>query len=689
MEFRISETFTSSLAKLSNDEQKAVKTTAFDLQVSLASPGMQFHRIENAKDSNFWSIRVTRDIRLIVHKTDASILLCYVDHHDDAYKWAQCRKIEQHPKTGAAQLVEFKESVREIIVPSYVQDTTSNILPEKMIFSDFSDEYLLGFGVPTEWINEVKVATEDSLFRLSNHLPQEATEALLELATGGTPKPPKPEFTLNPFDHPDAKRRFSLVGTSEELERALNYPWEKWTIFLHPDQRDMVTKTFGGPARVSGSAGTGKTIVALHRAVHLAKSNVESRVLLTTFSQTLANALRSRLKRLLENEPAIGERLEVQSTDGVALNLYRKNGGNLKIVKDFEIKSIISETAQAESDCSFSDSFLLSEWENVIDAWEIKTWDDYKKVKRLGRKKKLTEAQRSSIWRIFEKVSAALILNGLITKSGMLSFVSSKLKGYKNPPFSYIVIDEAQDISVSQLRFLSALTGNKADGLFFAGDLGQRIFQQPFSWKSLGVDVRGRSSTLKINYRTSQQIRSSADLLLPSSIADVDGNIESRLSTHSVFEGVPPEIHIFKSSNREVEYISENILEIISTGIPPHEIGVFVRSQNEIQRAIASIEKSGQDYVVLDENVETVEGKISISPMHLAKGLEFKVVYVMACDDEILPLQSRLETAADESDLEEVYQSERHLLYVACTRARDRLMVSGVAPASEFLEDMS
>ena len=305
MEFRISDTFTDSLARLTGDEQKAVKTTAFDLQMNPANPGMSFHKLDNAKDKNFWSVRVSADIRLIVHKTSASLLLCYVAHHDKAYAWAERRKLETHPKTGAAQLVEMRETVKEVVVPVYVQMElplpAKPAVEKKPIFTDIADSVLLGYGVPTEWLNDVKNANEESLLALADHLPAEAAEALLELATGGKPREPQPVVAVaNPFEHPDALRRFRVMTNVEELQRALDFPWEKWAVFLHPEQKQMVEREYAGPARVSGSAGTGKTIVALHRAVHLARTNPESRVLLTTFSNTLANALHAKLKRLWE-----------------------------------------------------------------------------------------------------------------------------------------------------------------------------------------------------------------------------------------------------------------------------------------------------------------------------------------------------------------------------------------------------
>jgi mRNA-degrading endonuclease RelE of RelBE toxin-antitoxin system len=290
MEFRIADTFTDSLARLTGDEQKAVKTTAFDLQLSPDNPGMKFHKLDKAKDKKFWSIRVSKDIRLIVHKTPGSVLLCYVDHHDNAYAWAERRKLETHPKTGAAQFVEIRETVQEIVIPASVKAEKPKRSPaKKLLFAHLTDEVLLGYGVPAEWLNDVRAADEDTLFTLADHLPAEAAEALLELATGGKPRVPEPAVaTANPFDHPDAQRRFRVMANVEELQRAFDFPWEKWTVFLHPEQRQWVERDYAGPARVSGSAGTGKTIVALHRAAHLARSNPDARVLLTTFSDTLA-----------------------------------------------------------------------------------------------------------------------------------------------------------------------------------------------------------------------------------------------------------------------------------------------------------------------------------------------------------------------------------------------------------------
>ena len=694
MYFRIADTFTDSLARLTGEEQKIVKTTAFDLQLKPANPGMQFHKLDKARDKHFWSVRAGSDLRLIVHKTEDSLLLCYVGHHDNAYDWAERRKLETHPQTGAAQLVEIRETFQEIVIPTYVK-AEKPAIPKTPLFAHIAAEALLGYGVPAEWLDDVRKADDDTLLSLTDHLPGEAAEALLQLATGGKPpvvQPLTPASSaisyLSPFDHPDAQRRFRIMNNIEELERALAYPWEKWTIFLHPEQRQWVEREYSGPTRVSGSAGTGKTIVALHRAVFLARTNPDARVLLTTFSDTLANALRTKIRRLIHNEPRLAERLEVHAINDIGKRLYELHFGRPTLASRDEIRQLLSAAAGEVDDLKFTPHFLLTEWEDVVDAWQLDSWVAYRDVRRLGRKTRLPEQQRLVLWSIFDCVRSRLKSLNMITYAALFSRLAAQLADRKHPPFEFVVIDEAQDVSISQLRFLAALGAGRPNSLFFAGDLGQRIFQQPFSWKSVGVDIRGRSRTLHINYRTSHQIRMQADRLLGPELSDVDGNSEKRDGTISVFNGPPPTIKVSGSPEDENRTVGAWLRDLGREGMMPHEMGVFVRSTAELDRACEAVKDAGFPFKILDENIETTSGHVSISTMHLAKGLEFRAVAVMACDDEVIPLQERIETVADDADLEEVYNTERHLLYVACTRARDHLLVTSVAPASEFLDDL-
>jgi superfamily I DNA/RNA helicase/mRNA-degrading endonuclease RelE of RelBE toxin-antitoxin system len=688
MQFRIADTFTESLVRLTGEEQKAVKTTAFDLQLNPANPGMNFHKLAKAKDKRFWSVRVNADVRLIVHRTPDSLLLCYVDHHDKAYAWAECRKLETHPTTGAAQLVEIRERVQEIVVPTYVTRPAA-LSPTPAVLAHVSDAELLGYGVPPEWLADVRAATEDSILAFADHLPAEAAEAILELATGGTPyKAHAVPAGTTPFDHPDAQRRFRVMTDVDELTQALEYPWERWTIFLHPAQRDLVERRFGGPARVAGSAGTGKTVVALHRAAHVARANPEARVLLTTFSEALASTLRIKLGHLIGTEPRVRERIDVDPLEIVARRLHERMLGRIELASRDVTTQILQTVATDPAIGKFSPGFLLSEWTEVVDAWQIESWEAYRDVARLGRKTRLPEKQRQILWEVFERARAELRKRKVSTQADVYSRLAAHLREGQRLPYDFVVVDEAQDISVPQLRFVAALGHGRPDALFFAGDLGQRIFQLPFSWLSLGVDVRGRSSMLGINYRTSHQIRVQADRLLARQVADVDGNVEDRSGTISVFNGPAPIVRVLDSVEEEKDVVAQWLAARVAEEMVLGEIAIFVRSPIEIPRARAAAQAVRLPDNVLDDRVKTSRDTLSIGTMHLSKGLEFRAVAVMACDDEVLPLQSRIEEVTDEGDLEEVYETERHLLYVACTRARDHLLVSGVRPASEFLDDL-
>nr|WP_019568948.1 3'-5' exonuclease [Thioalkalivibrio sp. ALMg13-2] len=687
MNFRIADTFTTSLAKLTGDEQKSVKTTAFDLQMNPANPGMKFHKLDKARDKDFWSVRVSSDIRLIVHKSDDSLLLCYVDHHDKAYQWAEGRKLEVHPKTGAAQLVQVRETVKDIMVPRYVaQDPAEAAKPR--LFEEIAEEALLGYGVPTDWMDDVRQANEDTLLELAEHLPAEAAEALLELATGGNPEPFGTYTGDSPFEHPDAQRRFRIMTDVEELERALDSPWERWSIFLHPAQRQWVERDYNGPARVSGSAGTGKTVVALHRAVYLAEAHPDARVLLATFSDSLAAMLKAKLLLLIGNRPRLGERIDVYSMDALGTRLYELHSGSPRLATRELIESLLIEASEKQSGANFSRRFLVSEWEDVVDAWQLDSWEAYRDVRRLGRKTRLPESQRLTLWAVFEEVRQALKQRGLLTQASLFHELASKMEQRSAPLYDFAIIDEAQDIRVPQLQFLASLGANRPNSLFFAGDLGQRIFQQPFSWKTLGVNIQGRSRTLRINYRTSHQIRRQADLLLDPELYDVDGNSEQRTGTVSVFNGPAPDLKALDSHEEEAGYVAEWLRRSLSQGAEPGEMAIFVRSADELPRARNAAQLANMGWLELDEKMQSTSDLVNISTMHYAKGLEFRAVAVMACDDEILPSQERIESVSDNADLEEVYNTERHLLYVACTRARDHLLVTSGAQPSEFMDDM-
>ena len=324
----------------------------------------------------------------------------------------------------------------------------------------------------------------------------------------------------------------------------------------------------------------------------------------------------------------------------------------------------------------------------MVDAWQLRSWESYRDVTRLGRKTRIGGSQREALWDVFQRAQAILRARKVFTWAETVSRVTDHFRAAKDKPFTHAVIDEAQDISIPQLRLLAAIVPAGQDNLFFAGDIGQRIFQPPFSWLSQGVDVRGRSSSLKVNYRTSHQIRRRADLLLSGHVRDVDGYEEGRRGTISVFDGPEPDVGLFGTAAEEIEYIGAWIGKLVADGVAPHEIAALVRSTDQFDRAKAAIKAAGLRWVSLHERPEVPDGRVVVGTMDLAKGMEFRAVAVMACDDQVIPLQSRVESAAEESELDEIFETERHLLYVACTRARDHVAITGLEPGSEFLADL-
>ena len=427
----------------------------------------------------------------------------------------------------------------------------------QLSFAGLDDAALLSVGVPADWLGDVRAATEDTFFDVAPHLPAEAAEVLLHYATAGILPTSAPASVADAYAHPDAQRRIRLIVGEEELRQALEYPWERWSVFLHPSQRAVVERRFGGPSRVAGSAGTGKTVVALHRAAALARKNPQARVLLTTFSEPLARSLAAKLVVLAPETGGIAPRITVSDWHSGADELFQLiHSRRPRIVATDMLRTMIAKAAEAAGARGFTQRFLLSEWTNVVNSWGIEGPESYASVPRLGRRSPLGPRQRERLWSVFGAVAAGLREQGIFTRCGVCREVAVHDGQRERKPFDHVVVDEAQDLGPAELSFLAAIAPPGEDALFFAGDIGQRIFQHPFSWKALGIDVRGRSSTLKVCYRTSRQIRRIADRLLPGALRDPDGNEEKRAGTISVFDGPAPVIAVLADAAQEIERVA-------------------------------------------------------------------------------------------------------------------------------------
>jgi superfamily I DNA/RNA helicase len=678
----LANTFQESLARLTNNERSAVSLALLQYLADPTHPSLSVHQIDRVADKRFRSFRASLDLRVIVHLLDGESLICYAGHHDDAYEWARRRQIVSHPTTGSVSIV----VIPEVAQPPVSQVRRPNPQQTPALFGHLPDDILLRCGLTNEQLPYVRaVCDEDALLALCAVLPGEVAELLLNAYGGELPPVPVVEPVADPFRHPDTLRRFMTVTSRAELEAALSDRWESWTVFLHPEQRRLVQRTYAGPARVAGSAGTGKTVVALHRAARMAELHPGERILLTTLSDALAAALARKLNILLATDPRRREQIEVVSLDTLVTQIARQQQIPPALPLD---SALLEKLVRVEHDPAsrFTVSFILSEWLRIVDPWQLNDWESYRDFKRHGRMRRLNVDARAAVWQSIARIHARLTTAGVRTSAGLYATVTKQI-GAQPSRYAGVVVDECQDLTPYQLRFLAALMHDRLAGLYFAGDSGQQIFQQPFSWKSIGVDIVGRSALLKVNYRTSHQIRRLADTLLDDSIVDVDGNPELRTGTHSVFSGPQPVVHVAATVIAEAEYVGAWIATRHAHGIPSHEIALIVRSSEQLERARAAAQVAKVAFVVLDERLAVKTGHVSILTMHLAKGLEFRSVAVMACDEGILPDNSRF-FSDDPAELNAINDSERQLLYVAMTRARDELVLSAAGTPSEYLVDL-
>ena len=679
MPIALSDTFLSSLINLGRGEQKSAAEFVEKFQRNPAQPGISLERITQTKNDNLWSARVTQGLRAVVQKEGDLWNLLYVGQHDDAYNWASRRSIERNPRTGTLQIVVAPEAVAEVIsqIPSGPDATP--------LFKKYNDDYLLSLGLPETWLPTIRmIASDEQLLQVIQDLPEEVSERLLDLSYGKLVTPPLPvPMSVPAIEAEDSQRRFYVVEDSDELLRMLSAPMAKWIGFLHPSQKKLVTSKFNGPAKVTGSAGTGKTVVAMHRARHLARQG--KNVLLTSYVGTLCDNIRENLKYLCS--PAELAHITVDTVHAQALQLVRGAGEKPTIIDDQEIAKLIEQFHWGA--CPLDGRTLQSEWLEVIQAQGIRSWDQYRDANRKGRGQALGAKDRKLVWQVFEQVLQRLAQNHMCDWSALCQRARELVQsGRARSRFNAVIVDEVQDLRPQEIRFLASLARDERDGLMLVGDGGQRIYGNKLTLKSLDVDVRGRSYILKINYRTTAQIRSFADNLLANERDDLDESQEDRSDTKSLLKGPEPVLAGFKSTEEQIEFVIRSISDVIKQGVMPQDIAVFARTNELLIPFEKALKAKKIEYRQLRKETSgpMVLG-VNLGTMHRAKGLEFKVVFVVDVSRDYLPLPIALRALKDPGDRQDAIEKEKHLLYVSITRARDEVFISWSGRVCEFLED--
>jgi hypothetical protein len=508
------------------------------------SHAINYESLKGHGNPHVRTVRIDQKYRAVVlHPDEGNVyVLMWVDRHDEAMDWAKRRTFEVNPRTGAFQVFNVEEARKD-------QSVNTDSKNEHGLLDRHSDEVMLSFGVPQILFPAIWAVTKpQDLLALGKHIPSEAAESLFWLAEGETPESvreaiashsPQKVDTTNlaaALKHPDSRRRFVTIQTDEELTSILDAPLEKWRIFLHPSQEKLVTKPFNGPARVTGGASTGETVVAMHRARHLARTLCKSsqdRIFFTTYTANLAQNVEQNLAQLRGPEKS---QIEVVHLHAWAARFLGDQGKKFEVASPDELDACWSEAIERSSERDFDIGFLRQEWEQVVQANDIESPTDYFKVSRTGRGRTLSRLQRQKVWKVIQQYVEALLRKKKTEWSSVIKDARIYLD-LKKPTLHYraIVVDESQDFYAEEWRLLRAMIPPGSNDLFLVGDAHQRIYGQKVALKACGINVQGRASRLRINYRTTEEIRAWAMAMLEGvEIDDLDGEREDETGYKSL-----------------------------------------------------------------------------------------------------------------------------------------------------------
>jgi len=590
---------------------------------------------------------------------------------------------------------------------------------DKRLFADVSDADLIRLGIDARILQLARLlSSEADLETMQSVLPEAQYAVLHGLARGMTvdeamaeaaqllPSSTPPE-QVDAGDLVSAMERtpgqVTFVSGQEELQLVLAHPFAAWRAFLHPSQRKIAYRaSYGGPAQVTGGPGTGKTVTVLHRAAFLA-TRVDTRppaagpgpatqgssgpeakpVLLTAFNGNLAEALHAQLDLLIPDAD-VRSRIEVLNVDRLAYSIVKQARGNPVIADERMLRARWADAAAAAG-LDLTPVFLKNEWEQVILGQDLRNEHAYLTCLRAGRGRPLTKAQRNQVWQVAQRVTAELAAAHESTHLQLANEATHLLRQAGAPRYRHILVDEAQDLHPSQWRLLRAATASGSDDLFIAADPHQRIYNNRVSLASLRISVRGRSRRLSLNYRTTQEILAWAMPLLGSDpVTGLDGEVDSLLGYRSPMHGQPPQLRMAATRAEEFALLTERIRSWLAAGIESHAIAVAARSASLAREAREALKADSIGTASLVGRGSTQA--VRAGTMHAMKGLEFQAVAVVGVEQGVIPEPAAL-TPEDEDVLAHAQdlQRERCILFVACTRARDHLYVSGTGELSTFL----
>jgi len=686
----ISSDFFSAFAALPKAKQGRVMDFMSKFRSNPLSPGMNYEKINDAYDKNMRSVRVDDTYRAIVMREENVFLLLWVDHHDEAYDWARRKRCMLNHTTGSIQIYES----------SSIEEQASVMPAKEPLFGQVTDEQLKALGVPEEQYTLVRsIDSEKSFYAVQAKLPRDAYEAL-DLVRDGCDIDEVVEILYGEskdnddiataLENPITQMQFTIVDGEEELKAMMNAPLEKWRVFLHPSQRRLVTKNYSGPARVLGGAGTGKTVVAMHRAKYLAQQCKENeRILFTTFTANLAQDIRENLRKICTTEEM--RKIEVIHLDAWIARYLQQQDYEYTIQYG-EVISELWETASRATgdDLDYPEGFFEEEWSAIVQAQGITSIQEYAKAPRTGRGVRLDRKKRIEVWKVFDEYRTLMNIKKVRDSACAMNECCHLLSSQPDyHPYASIVVDEGQDFGIGAFRLLRTLAGDEhPNDLFIVGDAHQRIYRNKVTLSKCGISVRGRSSQLRINYRTTEEIRNWAMHVLKGiPFDDLDGGIDDAKGYRSLTHGDAPIVEVYDTFSNEVSALVKHIHEKINSGIDPMEICVVARTNKMLTDYADALKDAGiRTYEIKRSKTDDrhMQG-VRLATMHRVKGLEFTCVYIVGMTKTAMPLKSAI-CSSDEMSKAEAVKAERCLLYVALTRAKKVAYVSAYGQASEFIQ---
>ena len=717
----LSNDFFKAFGKLSNKARSKVAAFIAKFRHNPRSPGLNYESVKGGKDPMIRSLRVDQDVRCILRAPDEgnTYVLLWIDKHDEAYQWARRRSCHVNRVSGALHVVNVEAAetaVREVSTRPHSVEAAAESrqpLPQTVpnaLFEACDDEQLMLLGVPEVLLPAVRaVSNEEALARLIEWLPQACVDGLILIAGGRTVEDVVKELErqradgVDPADvaaaleAPDSKAEFLVITDDDELEAMLSAPLEQWRVFLHPSQRRLVERDWSGPVRVLGGAGTGKTVVAMHRAHWMAKRLIADggagHVLFTTFTRNLATDIHSNLTKICSSEEL--QRIRVVNLDRWVMDFLKTKGLHIRVFNQQSKDAAWSLAMDmADTELGLDENFYKEEWKDVVLANGCRSRDDYLKARRIGRGTRLNRKRRSQIWPVFDALRAEFRQQGLWEPEEARQVAADLLKASnRSPQFAYVVVDEAQDLDMASFELIRALAGDPhSNDIFIVGDPHQRIYGKPVVLGRCGIEIRGRSRKLRINYRTTEETRAWATAVLSGlAFDDLDDGSDSASDYRSLLHGDKPLIKTFEDPAEEQHFLVELLLQIKEEQGSLANTCVTTRTNTMINKFTQLFQSEGIQCRVIqaDEADDPSNPSLRLATMHRVKGLEFDQVFIPCLDSDQMPLKSILDRKPDQVSRELFEQQERSLLHVAATRAKKRVVVSYTGYPSPLIASLS